>query len=233
MAGVQDVGLHQNLAGTAADTSLPGGEAGLLAATAAALGIKRAIDVLGSLLLLALVLPLLAVAATAIRATSPGPVFFRQTRVGRDGRHFRMLKLRSMYQDAERRRARFEAMNECSGPVFKMRDDPRITPVGRVLRRLSLDELPQLINVLRGDMSLVGPRPPLPDEVARYDARHLKRLLVKPGLTCIWQVSGRSTVEFAQWMEMDLQYIRSWTVWRDVLLILRTIPAVLFGRGAY
>ncbi|MFN2557371.1 MAG: sugar transferase [Nitriliruptorales bacterium] len=197
------------------------------------LGVKRAIDIVGSLLLLILFAPVLLIASLAIISTSPGHVLFVQERLGRDGRPFRMFKFRSMYRDAEARRAELADLNECTGPIFKVRNDPRITPVGRVLRKLSLDEMPQLLNVLRGDMSLVGPRPPLPDEYAVYGPRERGRLAVKPGLTCTWQVSGRSDLDFDTWMEMDLSYIRDWSLWLDVKLLLLTIPAVLSGRGAY
>ncbi len=197
------------------------------------LAVKRAIDIIGSLLLLALFTPVLVLASLAILSTSRGHVLFVQERLGRDGRPFRMLKFRSMYRDAEARRAELADLNECTGPVFKVRKDPRITPVGRVLRKLSLDELPQLFNVLRGDMSLVGPRPPLPDEYAVYGPRERQRLAVKPGLTCTWQVSGRSDLSFDTWMEMDLAYIQDWSLGLDLKLLLLTIPAVLSGRGAY
>lgn len=197
------------------------------------LAVKRAIDIVGSMLLLALFAPVLLFASLAIVATSPGHVLFVQKRLGRDGRPFRMLKFRSMYQDAEARRAELADRNECTGPVFKVRNDPRITPVGRVLRKLSLDELPQLFNVLRGDMSLVGPRPPLPQEYAVYGPRERGRLAVRPGLTCTWQVSGRSDLSFDTWIEMDLAYIRDWSLRLDLKLLVLTIPAVVSGRGAY
>ncbi len=194
---------------------------------------KRAMDlVLGSLLLL-LFLPVIVVLVVAIRLDSPGPAIFTQTRVGRDGTTFRLLKFRSMQQGAEGQREELEVLNECTGPVFKIRDDPRVTRVGRVMRRLSFDELPQLINVVMGQMSLVGPRPPLPTEVAVYSDRHRRRLLVKPGLTCIWQTSGRSDLGFEEWVDLDIQYIETWTLWLDVKLLLRTLPAVVSGRGAY
>lgn len=195
--------------------------------------VKRAMDIVGSALVLTLFTPVMLLTSLAILATSPGRVLFVQERLGRDGRPFRMLKFRSMYEDAEARRAELADLNECAGPVFKVRRDPRVTPVGRLLRKLSLDELPQLVNVLRGDMSLVGPRPPLPQEYAFYGPRERQRLAVKPGLTCIWQVSGRSDLDFDTWVEMDLAYIRDWSLRLDIRLLLQTIPAVVSGRGAY
>jgi lipopolysaccharide/colanic/teichoic acid biosynthesis glycosyltransferase len=152
--------------------------------------------------------------------------------VGVYGREFNLYKFRSMYQDAEARLESLRARNEVSGPVFKMRDDPRVTRVGRFIRRASIDELPQFWNVLRGEMSVVGPRPPLPSEVKQYERWQLRRLSVKPGITCTWQVSGRSQISFEQWMELDLRYIDSWSLWQDVKILARTIPAVLTGRGA-
>jgi lipopolysaccharide/colanic/teichoic acid biosynthesis glycosyltransferase len=169
----------------------------------------------------------------AIRLDSPGPVFFRQRRVGMNGREFTLLKFRSMYQDAQARLDALRARNEVSGPVFKMKDDPRVTRVGRFIRRTSIDELPQFWNVLRGEMSVVGPRPPIPSEVQQYERRHLRRLSVKPGITCTWQVSGRSSIGFDRWMELDLSYIDNWSLWHDVKILARTIPAVLTGRGAH
>ncbi len=205
---------------------------GLLAAAGWQLVAKRALDLVLGTLALVVALPLAVLVAVAVGLSSPGPILYRQDRVGRDGRIFRVLKFRSMYLNAHEARAQYLHLNELSGPVFKIRKDPRVTPVGRVLRKLSLDELPQLVNVLRGDMSLVGPRPPLPSEYDTYGPRERARLLVKPGLTCVWQVSGRSNVDFHDWVEMDLDYIRSWSLRLDVWLLLRTVPAVLMGRGA-
>ncbi len=195
--------------------------------------LKRGLDVIGAGLLLLLALPILALAALAIRLDSPGPIFFKQTRCGRGGRPFPIFKLRTMVDGAEAQRAALEAANEASGPVFKMRRDPRITRVGAFLRRWSLDELPQLWNVLRGEMSLVGPRPPIPSEVAEYGPREQRRLTVTPGITGLWQVSGRSDVDFERWVSLDIEYIETWSPKRDVAILLRTIPAVLSGRGAY
>jgi lipopolysaccharide/colanic/teichoic acid biosynthesis glycosyltransferase len=206
---------------------------GLLAARPVQLLVKRLLDIVLSFVLLVVMAPLLVVTALAVKVSSPGPVFYIDWRVGRGGQLYKMYKFRSMYRDAKRRLDELRAHNEVTGPVFKMRRDPRITPVGRVLRKLSIDEIPQLFNVLAGQMSLVGPRPPLPREYEAYTARQRQRLTVRPGLTCTWQVSGRSDIPFEQWIDMDLEYIRSWTMRKDIALLLRTIPAVLSGRGAY
>jgi len=197
-----------------------------------ALAVKRAMDVVVASVMLALLAPVMAAVALAIRAEDGGPVLFKQQRVGRFGRRFTMLKFRSMHTDAERHLHALAEQNEADGPVFKMARDPRITIAGRWLRRSSLDELPQLVNVLRGEMSLVGPRPPLPDEVDSYEAWQRRRLSMKPGLTCIWQVSGRSRLDFETWMRLDLHYIDNWSLGLDLLLLLRTVPAVLSGDGA-
>jgi exopolysaccharide biosynthesis polyprenyl glycosylphosphotransferase len=194
--------------------------------------IKRLFDVAGALIGLALASPLIAAGALLVRASSPGPVFFRQLRVGLYGRQFRVLKLRTMYADAEARRADLLELNEMDGPVFKVHDDPRVTPVGHWLRRFSIDELPQLWNVLKGEMSLVGPRPPLPGEVSRYDLADHRRLSMRPGITCIWQVSGRNLIGFAEWVKLDLDYIDRWSLLLDLQILVRTVPAVLSGRGA-
>jgi exopolysaccharide biosynthesis polyprenyl glycosylphosphotransferase len=198
-----------------------------------ALAAKRALDLVLSVTALVLLSPLLLAVAIAIRLESPGPVVFRQRRAGVNGREFMLLKFRSMYQDAEARLEALKARNEVSGPVFKMRDDPRVTRVGRFIRRTSIDELPQFWNVVRGEMSIVGPRPPIPAEVEKYERRHLRRLSVKPGITCTWQVSGRSAIGFERWMELDLHYIDNWSLWEDVKILARTIPAVISGRGAH
>ena len=207
---------------------------GLLHAGRMALLAKRAVDVVGAALGLLLFAPVLLATAVAVRLTSKGPVFFVQERVGRGERPFRMIKFRSMYCDSHDRRVIYLDRNEATGPIFKIRRDPRVTPVGRVIRKASIDELPQLINVLRGEMSLVGPRPPLPEEYATYGPRERRRLLVAPGITCIWQVSGRSTIaDFQRWVDLDLEYIRTWTFSLDLVLLLRTIVAVLSTRGAW
>ena len=195
--------------------------------------LRRTLDVLVSLVALLFLFPLLCFVALLIRLDSPGPVLFVQTRVGRNGREFRVFKFRSMFTDAEDRLEGVLEGNERTGPVFKMRRDPRITRIGRPLRRCSLDEVPQLINVLRGEMSLVGPRPALPREVALYTPEQGLRLSVTPGLTGLWQVSGRASLSFERSIELDLEYVRRQSVGLNVVLILRTIPAVLTGHGAY
>jgi exopolysaccharide biosynthesis polyprenyl glycosylphosphotransferase len=196
--------------------------------------LKRTIDVIGAGIGLLLLSPLFLVVAVLIKLDSPGPVLFAQTRVGRQGRLFRCWKLRSMFIDAEARKAELLAANEMQGgTTFKMKRDPRITRVGRFIRKASIDELPQLWNVLTGDMSLVGPRPPVPQEVAEYTPHQRQRLAVTPGITCIWQVSGRSDIPFEQQVELDLEYISKRSLTFDIRLLLSTVPAVLFARGAY
>ncbi len=199
-----------------------------------AYGIKRAFDVIITLCVLLVLSPLLLVVALWIKFDSPGPVIYRQARVGKNGRHFQFYKFRSMYVDADRRKAELIRQNESrDGVIFKMRQDPRITRPGRFIRKFSIDELPQLFNVLTGEMSLVGPRPPLPAEVAQYTLEDRKRLHVIPGITCIWQVSGRSDIPFKEQVELDKEYIKSQSAWKDFMILLKTIPAVLSGRGAY
>jgi exopolysaccharide biosynthesis polyprenyl glycosylphosphotransferase len=195
---------------------------------------KELLDVVGALVLLILSSPVWLAAALAIRLTSPGPVLFRQQRSGLNGRPFTMLKFRSMVTDAEQLKQELAALNEMDGPVFKIREDPRVTPVGRLIRRFSIDEFPQLINVIRGEMSLVGPRPLPVDEVKRFDDfSHRRRLSVKPGLTCLWQVRGRNNVrDFKDWVRLDLEYIDNWSFWLDLKILARTIPVVLMGTGA-
>ncbi len=195
--------------------------------------IRRVLDVAITSILLIFLLPLVMLpAAVFIKLTSPGPVLFRQRRCGLNGRVFTMYKFRSMVDNAEQLRAEVEALNEMDGPVFKFSSDPRITSVGKILRRFSIDELPQLLNVLRGDMSLVGPRPPIPEEVARYERWQKRRLSMKPGITCLWQISGRNEVSFEDWMKLDLTYIDNWSLLLDLKILLKTVPAVLLGRGA-
>ena len=199
-----------------------------------ALLIKEVIDRISALVgLIVLALPM-AIVAVTIRATSPGPIIFRQQRAGKHGKAFTMYKFRSMATDAEMRRAELEPFNQMQGPVFKVEDDPRITSFGRWLRRTSADELPQLLNVLMGDMSLVGPRPLPLYEVEKFeDTAQRRRLSVKPGITCLWQISGRSQVkDFSDWVKLDLDYIDRWSLGLDFKILLRTIPAVLFGLGA-
>ncbi len=194
---------------------------------------KRFIDIVGAavglLILGALVmLPV----RIGIKLSSPGPILFRQKRSGLRGRLFTMYKFRSMVSNGEMLRAELEAFNEMSGPVLEIGDDPRFTPLGRFLRTTSMDELPRLWNVLQGEMSLVGPRPPIPSEVQQYDPWHLRRLSMKPGLTCLCQISGRTKISFDQWMKLDVQYIDNWSLWLDLKILARAIPVVLAGIGA-
>ena len=194
---------------------------------------KRIFDVVVSALVLLAMAPAFLVVAIAIKLDSPGPVVFRQRRIGLNGRRFWLYKFRSMVHGAERQLPQLRARNEMKGgPTFKLTDDPRVTRVGRWLRKTSLDEFPQFWNVLKGEMSVVGPRPPLPHEVKEYERWHRRRLSVRPGITCTWQVSGRNEVDFARWMELDLHYIDNWSLWHDLKIVLQTIPAVLLGKGA-
>lgn len=190
--------------------------------------LKRAIDLIGALGGMIILLPVFLIIGIAIKLDSKGPVFFAQNRCGKDGKLFKMLKFRSMCSNAEDKLMELKDKNEMSGPVFKIKDDPRITRVGKFIRKTSIDELPQLINVLKGDMSLVGPRPPIDREVKKYSPYQFQRLLVKPGLTCYWQVSGRNNIDFEQWVELDLNYIRERNIWIDLKLICKTF-FVLFG----
>jgi exopolysaccharide biosynthesis polyprenyl glycosylphosphotransferase len=194
---------------------------------------KRMLDVTVSGLMLILLTPLFLVVALAIKLTSPGPVFFSQVRVGMNKRQFKLYKFRSMVADAEAKKAALAAYNEMQGgPAFKMKNDPRVTKVGRFIRKTSIDELPQLWNVLKGEMSLVGPRPPLPLEVEQYEWLQRRRLSIKPGITCLWQIGGRNNLTFEQWMELDKAYCDNWSFWLDLKILLKTIPVVLLGRGA-
>ena len=190
--------------------------------------IKRLIDVVCSFLGVLVLSPLFIIIAIIIKTTSKGPVFFSQKRVGKNGKEFNMYKFRSMVVNAEELKEKLAAQNEMSGPMFKMKDDPRVTKVGKFIRKTSLDELPQLWNVLKGDMSLVGPRPSLPKEVAQFEEWMYKRLEVKPGLTCYWQVSGRNNIDFEDWMKLDIKYVEERSTWVDVKLIFKTV-GVLFG----
>jgi exopolysaccharide biosynthesis polyprenyl glycosylphosphotransferase len=197
------------------------------------LAAKRIIDVICSAVGLVVLAPLMALIAVAIKLDSAGPVLFRQRRVGYHGRVFGMYKFRSMVEGADRLQQELAQLNQMEGPAFKLKHDPRITRVGRFIRKYSLDELPQLWNVLRGEMSLVGPRPPVPDEVSVYERRYRRRLSMRPGLTCTWQVSGRNEIaNFETWVKLDLEYIDTWSLWGDLKILLRTIPAVLTGVGA-
>jgi len=199
-----------------------------------ALVTKRIMDVAGAFLLLILTSLPMAVMALLIRWTSPGPIIFSQSRSGLHGRPFRMYKFRSMVTNAEQARVELEALNEMAGPVFKIQEDPRVTPLGRWLRRTSFDELPQLWNILRGEMSLVGPRPlPLYETANFGDVSQRRRMSVRPGLTCLWQVRGRNEItDFKDWVRLDLEYIDRWTIWLDIQILARTVPVVLFGWGA-
>jgi exopolysaccharide biosynthesis polyprenyl glycosylphosphotransferase len=194
---------------------------------------KRILDVVGSGLGLLLLSPVFLVLGLAVKLTSTGPILFVQNRCGLGGRRFRFFKFRTMCLDAEAKKDALAHLNEVQGPAFKLSRDPRVTRLGSVLRRASLDELPQLWNVLKGDMSLVGPRPPTAEEVERYSGRHAQRLSVIPGITGLWQVSGRSEItDFERWIDLDLEYIRSWSLWLDVRILARTVGAVLSSRGA-
>ena len=196
--------------------------------------LKRFLDVVLSLAALLVLAPLFLVIAVIIKLTSKGPVFFVQIRVGQFGQTFSFYKFRSMYVDAEKRKAALLSQNQSAdGVIFKMKNDPRVTPVGRILRRTSFDEVPQFLNVLFGDMSLVGPRPPLPSEVRNYSIDDRKRLMVKPGITCLWQISGRSDIPFKQQVRLDKEYILARSVRQDLLILLKTVPAILSGKGAY
>ena len=195
---------------------------------------KRFMDILLSILAILIGSPVFLITAVLVKLSSPGPIIFSQVRVGKYGRHFKFYKFRSMYIDAEARKAELMKHNESGdGVIFKMKCDPRITPVGRFIRKFSIDELPQLFNVLLGDMSLVGPRPPLPSEVRTYSLDERKRLNVTPGITCIWQVSGRSELPFSKQIALDKQYISSQSAWKDFLILLKTVPAILTGKGAW
>ncbi|WP_294358133.1 sugar transferase [uncultured Clostridium sp.] len=189
---------------------------------------KRAIDIVGSIIGLALLSPILLIVAIAIKLESKGPIIFSQKRIGLKGKEFKMYKLRSMVEDAEKLKKDLMKSNEMSGPMFKMKDDPRVTRVGKFIRKTSIDELPQLVNVLKGDMSLVGPRPSLPKEVKKFKPWMKKRLEVKPGLTCFWQVSGRNNIDFEDWMKLDIKYVEERSFWVDIKLIFKTF-FVLFG----
>lgn len=197
------------------------------------LAVKRLIDITISGFLLVVLSPLFIFVSILIKIFMPGPVLFNQLRSGKGEKTFGLLKFRSMVVDAEAAREKLEEHNEAEGPVFKIKDDPRITPLGKFMRKFSIDELPQLWNVFKGDMSLVGPRPPIPAEVEKYEPWQRRRLDMRPGLSCIWQVSGRNRISFEDWMKMDLYYVDNWSLWLDFKILLRTVPAVLTGEGAY
>lgn len=196
--------------------------------------VKRMLDIIVSLAMIILLIPLFVAVAILIKLESKGGVIYRQIRVGKDGQHFTFYKFRSMFVDAEKRKSQILDQNDSSdGVIFKMKNDPRITRIGRFIRKYSIDELPQLFNVLEGSMSLVGPRPPLPTEVAQYTLDERKRLHIKPGITCIWQVSGRSDIPFKKQVLLDEQYIKNHGLLKDIAILLKTIPAILTGKGAY
>ncbi len=194
--------------------------------------IKEAMDRIGSLFGLIISAPILIIAAIAIKLETKGPILFKQERSGKNGRRFKMLKLRTMINDADEQKDKLAHLNEMSGPVFKIKNDPRVTKVGRILRKLSIDEFPQFINILNGDMSLVGPRPPLEKEVKKFESWQRRKLSVKPGATCLWQINGRNAVDFEHWMQLDLEYIDNWSLKEDTRIILKTLPAILKGNGA-
>ena len=194
---------------------------------------KRVLDIVGSIFLILLLSPVLIAIALLVKLTSPGGIIYRSPRVGKGGAIFPFFKFRSMYKNADGKLAALLEKNEKDGPIFKMKHDPRITPVGRFLRKYSLDELPQLFNVLRGEMSLVGPRPPIPREVDQYDEKSFVRLSVMPGITCLWQICGRSDTSFQEWMALDTLYVEQMSFWLDLKILLKTPTAVLRGDGAY
>lgn len=195
--------------------------------------IKRSIDLVLSGLTIVLLSPLMLIVAILIKATSSGPVFYVQKRLGLNGRKFNLYKFRTMFKDADKKLSELEDFNEVDGPVFKIKNDPRITPVGKILRKFSVDELPQLFNVFVGHMSLVGPRPPIPEEVYKYESWQRRRLSMRPGITCLWQVNGRNKLSFKEWMDLDLKYLDNWSLWLDFKILAKTIPVALFGIGAY
>jgi exopolysaccharide biosynthesis polyprenyl glycosylphosphotransferase len=193
---------------------------------------KRIFDVVIAGLLVIILSPLAIVVSMLIKITSKGSIFYIQERIGYNGRLFKCIKFRTMVENADELKKDLIQFNEIAGPVFKIKKDPRITKIGRILRKTSIDELPQLINVIKGDMSLVGPRPPIPSEVNEYELRDRRRLSIRPGITCIWQIEGRNSISFDQWMELDKQYIDNWSLWLDLKILAKTIPAVFKGSGA-
>jgi len=194
---------------------------------------KRILDFVVALVALMVLSPVILIAALLIKLTSPGPILFKQQRIDQNKKKFAIYKFRSMIVDAEKKMRDIEHLNEACGPVFKIKRDPRITPIGRVLRKTSIDELPQLINVLKGDMSLVGPRPlPVRDYEGFSEDWHRRRFSVRPGITCLWQVNGRNTLTFEKWMELDMQYVDKWSLWLDLKILAKTVPVVLRGTGA-
>lgn len=194
--------------------------------------LKRAIDIIASIFGIIILSPILLLVGLLIKATSRGPVFFAQKRTGLNGRKFILYKFRTMHEGAHKKLSEVEELNEMAGPIFKIKNDPRVTPLGKVLRKFSIDEFPQLFNVLAGTMSLVGVRPPLPIEVTQYKPWQRRRLSMRPGLTCLWQISGRNRIDFDEWMKLDLEYLDNWSLWLDFKILMKTIPVVLFGIGA-
>ena len=194
------------------------------------IAIKRVIDVILSISALLLLSPILILIALLIKLSSSGPVLFQQIRIGLNGKKFTMFKFRSMVENADEIRDHFITLNKRSGPTFKIDNDPRVTPIGNFIRKHSIDELPQLINILLGDMSIVGPRPPLPEEFEKYSTWQIRRLSVTPGLTCYWQILREKNIDFSQWVKLDLKYIDNWSIWNDAIIILKTIPEVIIGR---
>lgn len=194
--------------------------------------VKSIVDMVGAVVGIVILSPLSLLIALSIKLHDGGPVLFKQIRVGKNGKPFVFYKFRTMNVDAEDQKEALKHLNDMSGPVFKISDDPRVTRVGRFLRRTSMDELPQFYNILKGDMSLVGPRPPLPSEVEQYDEWQRRRLTIKPGLTCLWQVNGRNNIDFDKWVKLDLEYIDNWSLWLDFKIMTKTIPAILKGDGA-
>lgn len=196
--------------------------------------LKRCLDIVGSIIALILTFPVFLFTSIAIKLDDGGPIFFEQKRVGEGGKLFTILKFRSMVMNADQIKDEILEKNQhADGVTFKMKDDPRITKIGKWIRKLSIDELPQFFNVLKGEMSLVGPRPPVPKEVALYGARHLRRLRAKPGITCLWQIGGRADIDFEGQVRLDLQYIHSQNFWQDIVILIKTVPAVLLGKGSY
>lgn len=193
--------------------------------------IKRFVDMLISFFTIVAFLPVFFIIAVAIKLDSKGPIIYMQQRIGKDGKPFKMYKFRSMCVDADQKLSELKALNERDGPVFKIANDPRVTRVGKFIRKTCMDELPQLLNILKGEMAIVGPRPPLPNEVEEYTPYQMKRLSITPGLTCYWQVSRRDTVTFEKWVELDLKYIQERSLWVDFKIVLRTVPVALFGKG--
>ena len=195
--------------------------------------VKRGVDIIASGFGLLMLFPFFLLTAILIKLTSAGPIFFAQKRIGISGRYFTLYKFRTMHKDAHKKLEQVADLNEMNGPIFKIKNDPRLTKLGKILRKFSIDELPQLYNVFVGHMSLVGPRPPLPREVKQYKPWQRRRLSMRPGLTCIWQVSGRNKVDFDEWMKLDLKYLDTWSLWLDFKILMKTVPIVLFGVGAY